>query len=331
MIRSFAMALLASSALIACAVQAKPRSVATEPVLQAATVQADPPAPAKTVDMTLPVPSPFVLPPPSSRPSKVKNRPSVDRVDVANRKAIREPSSYGYVNAVQVYPWSEGALYRLYAAPERVSDISLQAGEALISVASGDTVRWVIGDTTSGAGSSRRTHILVKPIAPGLKTNLVITTDRRTYHLQLESTAATAMAAISWEYPVDALLAIQRATAVAESQIPIASGLAIEHLNFGYSISGDDPPWRPLRAFDDGAQVFIEFSADIVQGEAPPLFVIGEGGTGQLVNYRVRGRYYIVDRLFVTAELRLGAKHQQIVRITKGNAKAAKRSRRSQP
>ena len=331
MIRPLAMALLASSTLIACAAQAKPRSVATEPVLQAATLQAEPPASVKTVDVTLPLPSHFVLPPPSSRSSKVKHRPSVDRVDIANRKATREPSTYGYINAVQVYPWSEGALYRLYGAPESVSDISLQAGEALISVASGDTVRWVIGDTTSGAGNSRRTHILVKPIAPGLKTNLVITTDRRTYHLQLESTVATAMAAISWEYPADALLAIQRATAVAESQMPIASGLAVEHLNFGYSISGDDPPWRPLRAFDDGNQVFIEFSEHIAQGEAPPLFVVGDGGSAQLVNYRARGRYYVVDRLFAAAELRLGAKHQQIVRITKVKDKAAKHGRRRQP
>ena len=68
-----------------------------------------------------------------------------------------------------------------------------------------------------------------------------------------------------------------------------------------------------------------------IMSPATKMFVVGEGGTAQLVNYRVRGRYYVVDRLFASAELRLGAKHQQIVRITKGKDKAAKRGRRSQP
>src|SRR3546814_21115297 len=60
------------------------------------------------------------------------------------------------------------------------------------AVSAGDTVRWVIGDTTSGSGETRRVHVLVKPFAPGLTTSLVIATDRRTYHLQLESTDDTA-------------------------------------------------------------------------------------------------------------------------------------------
>src|SRR3546814_10117971 len=84
-------------------------------------------------------------------------------------------------NAVQVYPWTECALYRLYAAPERVSDIALQPGEQLVAVSAGDTVRWIIGDTSSGAGEGARVHVLVKPFAPGLATNMVITTDRRAY------------------------------------------------------------------------------------------------------------------------------------------------------
>lgn len=41
-------------------------------------------------------------------------------------------------------------------------------------------------------------------------------------------------------------------------------------------------------------------------GELSPLFVIGAQGDGQLVNYRFRPPYYIVDRLFGAAELRLG-------------------------
>ncbi len=84
-----------------------------------------------------------------------------------------------------------------------------------------------------------------------------------------------------------------------------------------YAITGDNPPWKPVRAFDDGHKVCIEFPRRIDQGEAPPLFVVGADGGSELVNYRMRGNYYIVDRLFAAAELRLGTKPQQVVRITR--------------
>ncbi|MGB5078917.1 MAG: P-type conjugative transfer protein TrbG [Sphingorhabdus sp.] len=242
------------------------------------------------------------------------------RVDAANRAALQEPTGHDYINAAQVYRFTEGAVYRLYASPGEVSDIALQPGEGLVSVASGDTVRWTIGDTSSGTGESKRTHILVKPNAPGLKTNLVIATTRRVYHLQLESTERTAMAMLSWTYPADGLLAISRQYVEPEAVIPKSSDMNAA-LNFGYRISGDTPSWRPLRAFDDGVQVFIEFPQTLGQGEAPPLFVKGPKGEVQLVNYRVRANYYIVDRLFSDAELRLGSKHQDVVRIERTRAK----------
>ncbi len=237
------------------------------------------------------------------------------RVAAANKAALREPSSAGFVRAVQVYPYTEGALYRLYAAPERITDIALQPGETITSVAAGDTVRWTVGDTTSGSGAEQRTHIFVKPFSAGLRTNLVITTSRRVYHLALESRPTGAMAALSWTYPQDELIALRREQDAAAAAAAVASGLAVERLNFNYAISGDKPAWRPVRAFDDGRQTFIEFSPSIAVGEAPPLFVIGEDGKAQLVNYRMAGRYYVVDRLFGAAELRLGGKKQQIVRI----------------
>jgi type IV secretion system protein VirB9 len=101
---------------------------------------------------------------------------------------------------------------------------------------------------------------------------------------------------------------------------PVASGLALENLRFRYAVSGDNAPWKPKRAFDDGSKVYIEFPDRIDQGEAPPLFVVGPNGDNQLVNYRVRANYYIVDRLFAAAELRLGEKPQQVVRITRTDA-----------
>jgi type IV secretion system protein TrbG len=267
------------------------------------------------------VTAPTAIRPPKKRHrAKIPTSSALRHVDIANRAATREPVLPAFINAVQIYPYADGAVYHVYTAPERVTDITLQPGEILGAVASGDTVRWVVGDTTSGSGADKRTHILVKPFAAGLTTNLVITTDRRSYHLALTSTARTAMAALSWTYPQDALIALNHVKNEAEAAIPVATGLAVDRLRFDYTISGDRPSWRPARAFDDGRQTYIEFPADIAVGEAPPLFLVDGKGEAQLVNYRARGRYYVVDRLFDVAELRLGTKHQNIVRIVRGGA-----------
>jgi type IV secretion system protein VirB9 len=306
---------------------AAPRAAPAGAAFAAAILVPDPAPELVTVAASAPLLVEQRLPPPEQARRRVAG-PPMERVDAANRAAAREPSRDAYVNAVQVYAWTEGALYRLYTAPERVSEIALQPGETLISVAAGDTARWVIGDTTSGTGAGRRTHILVKPSSVGLRTNLVISTDRRLYHVQLESTVRTAMASISWTYPQGELLALAPGEAGLSDQ-PVAAGVAVEALNFSYALEGDDPPWRPVRVFDDGSQVFIEFSASIARGEAPPLFVRGVSGRSELVNYRVRGRYYVVDRLFEAAELRLGERRQQVVRILRRDDGAPRRRGRS--
>ena len=230
-----------------------------------------------------------------------------------------QPDRAGFINAIQVFPYTEGALYQVYARPGQVTDIALQEGEQLVGtgpVASGDTVRWMIGDTMSGIGATARVHILVKPIRPDIATNLIINTDRRTYHLELRANPSVYMASVSWTYPQDELIALRQVRVAAERIAPVAAGMDLANLNFRYAVEGDRPDWRPLRAFDDGTRVFVEFPESIAQGDLPPLFVIGPKGEAELVNYRVSGRYMIVDRLFTAAELRLGGrKGQQVVRI----------------
>ena len=139
------------------------------------------------------------------------DKPPRDRVVGANAAARVEPVKDGYINAIQVYPFTKGALYQLYAAVNQVTDVALEAGEKLVSVSAGDTVRWVVGDTTSGEGKEGQVHILVKPIGADLETNLVITTDRRTYHLELRSSQATYMASVSWTYPASRARVAQEA------------------------------------------------------------------------------------------------------------------------
>jgi type IV secretion system protein VirB9 len=321
---SFPALLISSLALAGCATKVLPPEIQYDNVAPAVKT-ADPPAPVTVVPLPEPLPLPGQLQPViEAKAPKEPANPTV-RVNQANAAARMQPVRDGFLNAVQVYPYSAGALYQVYTAPGEVTDVALQEGEQLVGtgpVAAGDTVRWIIGDTESGAGATKKTHILVKPTRPSLETNLVINTDRRTYLLELRSTQKTYMASVSWQYPEDQLIALRRQNKEAEIAAPLATGIDIEALRFRYAIDGDAVPWKPLRAFDDGSKVYIEFPSGIGQGEMPPLFVVGPAGGSELVNYRVRRNYMIVDRLFPAAELRMGDEDSaRRVRISRTDGK----------
>jgi type IV secretion system protein VirB9 len=323
----FALLLLSATALAGCATMQKPPEIAYDDAAPAVQT-VDPPAPVTVVELPRPLPLPGQMKPVERSRQVPEPTDPASRVNQANAAARIQPVRNGFINAMQVYPFTSGALYQVYTAVGQITDIALQPGETLVGsgpVAAGDTVRWIIGDTLSGSGVTQQVHILVKPTRPELMTNLVINSNLRTYHMELRSTERTYMASVSWQYPQDQLIALRRQNQQAEVAQPVASGVDLANVNFRYVIEGDRAPWRPLRAFDDGRQVFIEFPRGIAQGEMPPLFVVGpEGDTSELVNYRVRGRHMIVDRLFAAAELRFGTgDNQKRVRITRTDGRPA--------
>jgi type IV secretion system protein VirB9 len=318
--------LLSSAVLSACSTFKPPQISYDDQPVEPAVLEAQPPKPVQVVEVPKLLPLPGQLKPLARQRSVPEPRDPKKRVELANAAARVQPTRAGYINAVQAYPFAEGALYQVYAAPGQVTDVALEDGERLVGsgpVAAGDTVRWIIGNTESGEGATKKVHILIKPTRPDLVTNLVIDTDRRTYHLELRSTEKTYMASVSWIYPQDELIALHRQNAQADAATPVATALDLNTLHFRYAIEGDNPPWRPVRALDDGSKVYIEFPSGIGQGEMPPLFIVGpQGKTSQLVNYRVRGNHMIVDRLFAAAELRLGdGTSQQRVRIVRTDAR----------
>jgi len=307
-----AIALLSATMLAGCATY-KPPSISYDNDV--------PPLPAVPAPVTEQPPRPLQTPP-AWAPAHGGSAASTPtgRVQNANAAARVEPRREGYYNAIQIYPWSEGALYQVYAAPGQITNIALEPGESLTGagpIAAGDTARWIIGDTESGAGLSRRVHILVKPTRTDITTNLVITTDRRMYMLELRAGTTPYMPAVAWAYPAPP--ASQRTKVPATPIIPAATAR-----NYRYGITGDTPPWRPVGVYDDGRRVYVEFPRGIAQGEMPPIFVLGSDGEAQIVNSRIYHNILIVDRIFGAAELRLGSgDRQQTVRIVRTDGKPA--------
>ena len=237
-----------------------------------------------------------------------------------NAGARSYPRADAYINATLYYDYESGRLYEIEASPHFLTAIILRPGEKLLAKAAGDTVRWVLGETAEGVGASQQVVVLVKPIRGGLRTNIVLTTDQRTYLIEAASREGGAYtSAVSWNYPQEQMQALAT-QAAADAASVVAPSLALDQLHFGYKVEpvhSKAPHWQPVRVFDDGLKTYVQFPVNMAATDAPPLFLIGPGDTAQLVNYHFINGYYVVDRLFDAAELRLGEKPQVVVRITR--------------
>ncbi len=255
-----------------------------------------------------------------SRHRKIVRSGSLHAVQAANRASRSAPTTGAYINAALYYDYEPGRLYTVNTSPRFLTAITLRPGEKLISKAAGDTVRWVLGETVQGSGPNQQVIVMVKPVRGELRTNIILTTDQRTYLLDAVSREGdTYTSVIAWNYPQEQMREDQAARAAAAQSV--VGETAVDHLDFGYSVKAvhgrHAPRWQPLRVFDDGLKTYIQFPANLGSSEAPPLFLIGPKDQAQLVNYRLQGGYYVVDRLIDVAELRLGEKPQTVVRITR--------------
>jgi len=214
-----------------------------------------------------------------------------------------------------LYSYGAG-LPTVVCAPLRVCMIELQSGEKLVGEPQiGDSVRWNLSPAMYGNGASSTSVIVLKPQAPGLDTNLLITTDRRAYYLRLLSKPDDYVARVAFAYPDDEdnerkwqqHLAEQKEQQIKSTRIAELPPNAADSMFFKYRLKGGDDTIRPVRVFDDGKKTYIQISEAAKNREAPVLVVIGADGKQEMVNYRVKDDMYIVDRLFERAELILGS------------------------
>lgn len=178
-------------------------------------------------------------------------------------------------------------------SPLQVCDIELQGGEIVRDVLVGDTVRWKVEPATSGAAGGQAIHLIVKPSEPGLVTSMVVTTSRRTYHIQLKSHPSQYMARVGFEYPEDAATKLSDINARLQTMTNVDGGVPPEQLAFSYTLSGS-APWKPKRVYSDGQKTYIQFPRSLSGQDAPVLFVVS-GGENRIVNYRMKNEMMIVD------------------------------------
>lgn len=255
-----------------------------------------------------------------------------EKAGIAIAKGWKSPAK----KASKPAPGPDGSVSFLFGATQpsvvcavlQVCDIELQAGELVNSIHLGDTARWTVEPAITGFGEGQVQHLIVKPMDVGLSTALIVTTNRRTYHIRLRSAREDYMPRVSFLYPEEAVRKWEIAKAAnaqerAKKVIP-ETGEYLGNLDFRYRVEGDSV-WKPVRVYNDGKKTILEMPAAMAQSEAPTLLVLRkEGGIlgsdeHVMVNYRVQNDRYIVDSLFDKAILIAGVgSNQDKVTITRG-------------
>jgi type IV secretion system protein TrbG len=213
-----------------------------------------------------------------------------------------------------LYPYNDDAEVRVVAAPLHAVDIALEPGETVTDMSLGDQQRWMTSLVSAGDPRSPVPHVVVKPEMAGIATDLTIYGTKHIYRIDLRSSGKP-MRSVGFYYPDD-LLAEMRAADSAQAETEPTPGVSAlpegdpATLDFAYTISDTNVPWRPTRAFSDGSRVYLQMPASMKTANAPALLVDSSSGP-QMVNYRMRDQYLVVDRLFSRAELISGAGRDQ--------------------
>jgi len=172
----------------------------------------------------------------------------------------------------------------------------------------------------------------VKPTEAGLDTNLIVPTDRHTYHIRLVSSAERYVSSVAFSYPDEhqqtwsefAKTNISSATKAADHGAGDMPTVAVNRLNFNYRIKvvHGKPEFKPLHAMDDGYHTYIAMNEEMRQQEAPVLFGISSAGEEQMVNYRLKGNMYVVDGTVAKLALVSGeGRHQERIELTREECK----------
>lgn len=298
-----------------------PKSTAPTVIYPKGTSGTEPKAskgPHATAATTLRIPEVTYRLPKHSTP-QAKPESAVKLVARGDVRYVVKPTHDTYRGGAVVYNWIPNEIYELFVAPLRLTDVTLEAGERLESPpAAGDTTDFIVATAHSLEHGRSVVHVLVKAVYADKQTTLEIDTNRRTYTFAVFSYRDVYMPLVSFTYPLEEAQAAAAAQKTSRQSLPIYG--VITDLDFGYKIiphSINLPRWMPSTVFTDGRRTYIEFASAARASYAPVLFTVNGKEKRTLVNYRVVGDYYVVDRVLRHAELVLDVNSGNIITILK--------------
>ena len=225
-----------------------------------------------------------------------------------------------------VFPFGQ-SMPKLTCSPTRACDAEMQPGEKVKDVILGDGVNWTWQGSSSIEHDQTVQHVVFQPKINDLESNVIITTNRRTYHIKLfaPKQEGVYLNRIGFYYPQELVSSWEGkmgAEAVVKAKEEgfnvMTMAVPVDRLDYGYIIEGT-ADFKPLRVLNDGERVYMEMPDSVRTGENPVFTLLNDKDEAMVVNYRrhedpASGKvHYIVDKLFMKAELSNGTSKVRII------------------
>lgn len=204
-------------------------------------------------------------------------------------------------NTANVYNYNKYKQFEINTKVGYVTDVQLRPGEVVQKIASGNTTQWQVDvDIIDGVQ-----HVYIKPMVSGIRTNMIINTDQRSYRFLVNSTDEMEYVVVFNFAELDReaqLKAEAEALAAQQARLDNLKRLQNTHFNTNYKViktKNVKTAYVPKNIFDDGQKTYIEVSDLALRDNLPLVYSYDdwEKGKLQLVNYRLKNNVIEIDKV----------------------------------
>lgn len=204
-------------------------------------------------------------------------------------------------NTANVYNYNKYKQFEINTKVGYVTDVQLRPGEVVQKIASGNTTQWQVDvDIIDGVQ-----HVYIKPMVSGIRTNMIINTDQRSYRFLVNSTDEMEYVVVFNFAELDReaqLKAEVEALAAQQARLDNLKRLQNTHFNTNYKViktKNVKTAYVPKNIFDDGQKTYIEVSDLALRDNLPLVYSYDdwEKGKLQLVNYRLKNNVIEIDKV----------------------------------
>lgn len=213
-------------------------------------------------------------------------------------EALQRPRSVATDSRIRTLRYSENEVYQFIGHYGFQSAIEFAGDEKIQTVSIGDSVAWLINPSGN--------RLFLKPIEQNAMTNMTVITDKRSYLFELHAEETKDIRDKELVFSVRFVYPQNDALDIGVTQVDDLPDIDRhpEKFNFNYTIRGSSMI-EPIRIFDDGSFTYFEFKD--TNAEIPAFFRVNTDMSEELINFRKRGNYIVVERVAPRFTLRRGA------------------------
>ena len=212
--------------------------------------------------------------------------------------ALQAPRAIATDSRIRTVRYSPNEVYQFIGHYNYQSSIELAEDEKIQTVSIGDSTAWLVNPSGN--------RLFLKPTEQNALTNMTVISDKRSYLFELHAEETKDIRDKNMVFSMRFIYPQNDNDQMDFNQFEAFPDIEKnpQKYNFNYSVRGSNTI-EPVRIFDDGEFTYFEFRDK--NAEIPAFFRVTSTGGEELINFRKRGNYIVVERVTSRYTLRRGS------------------------